>query len=136
MWGTPEQVSHLGASLGWGYPSISLDRSDNIHVVWPSYGQGLSNAWTNYWYRKKTASWLEPEYVTDQDVNDQWCASLLWANYPEIAGVKTNVLSDLQKLVWEDMSVAILFSETPVYPKLENIKVSNIANRLMAEKAI
>ena len=50
--------------------------------------------------------------------------------------MKTNVLPDLQKLVWEDMSVAILFSVTPAYPKVENINVSNIVNRLIAEKAI
>ncbi|MDD4985838.1 MAG: sialidase family protein [Dehalococcoidales bacterium] len=136
IWGTPEQVSHVGGSLGWGYPSISLDRSGNIHVVWLSYGQGLSEGWTNYWYRKKTGSWLAPLYITNQDINDQWCASLLWSNYPEIGGVKTNVLPDLQKLVWEDMSAAILFSETPVYPEPGKIQISNIANRLVAAGTI
>jgi hypothetical protein len=115
IWGTPEQVSQVGASLYGGYASIALDRSDNIHVIWPGYGQGLSDAWSNYWYRKKTGSWLAPKFITSQDINDQWGASLLWANYPEIGGVKTNVLPGLQKAIWEDMGVAILFSETPVY---------------------
>lgn len=137
IWGTPEQVSHAGAALYGGYASIALDRSDNIHVVWPGYGQGLSNDFPNYWYRKKkSGTWLAPLHITNQDLNDQWCASLLWANYPETGGVKTNVLPDLQKLVWEDMAVAILFSETPAYPELEKIKVSNIANRLVAARAI
>ena len=98
-----------------GYASIALDRSDNIHVIWPGYGQGLSDGWSNYWYRKKAGSWLAPKFITDQDVNDQWGASLLWANYPEVGGVKTNVLPGQQKAIWEDMGVAILFSETPVY---------------------
>ncbi|MDD4985492.1 MAG: sialidase family protein [Dehalococcoidales bacterium] len=137
MWGTPEQVSHVGAALYGGYCSIALDTSDNIHIVWPGYGQGLGNDFSNYWYRKKAGAWLVPMYITNQDLNDQWCASLLWASYPEIGGVKTNVLPDLQKLVWEDMSAAILFSETPTYPtERENIKVANIANRLMADGAI
>ena len=99
-------------------------------------GQGLSEGWTNYWYREKAASWLEPMYITNQDANDQWAASLLWARYPVIGGVKTNVLPDRQKVVWEDMSAAILFSETPVYPQVARIKGTNMSNRLVAVKAI
>ena len=34
------------------------------------------------------------------------------------------------------LAVAILFSETPAYLELEKIEVSNIANRLVAVKAI
>ena len=115
IWGTPEQVSHIGAALYGGYASIALDRNDNVHVIWPGYGQGLSNDFPNYWYRKKAGAWLAPKFITNQDINDQWAASLLWANYPEIGGVKTNVLPGLQKAIWEDMGASILFSETPVY---------------------
>jgi hypothetical protein len=136
IWGTPEQVSHVGASLGWGYPSIALDRNDRIHVVWPGYGQGLSEGWTNYWYRKKQGTWLEPMYITNQEENDLWGASLLWARYPEIGGVKTNVLPDRQKVVWEDMAVAILFSETPAYIEVAKMKGANIPNRLVAVRVI
>lgn len=137
IWGAPEQVSHVGASLYGGYHSIAIDRSDGIHVIWPGYGQGLSEDYPNYWYRKKKGMWLDPMTVTEQEENDLWGASLLWANYPEIGGVKTNVLPDLQKLVLEDMMVSILFSETPAYPELEpKIKWSNMANRLVTARSI
>ena len=114
IWGTPEQVSQVGGNPQ-GYPSIALDRSDNIHVIWSAYGSGLSNDYMNLWYRKKGGAWLVAKFITNQELNDEWAASLLWARYPEIGGVKTNVLPGLQKAIWEDMAASILFAETPVY---------------------
>jgi hypothetical protein len=136
-WQAEETVAHLNvANPGQDYPTIAIGVADVPHVVWPGYGQGLSEGWMNYWYRKKAASWLDPMYVTNQDVNDQWTASLLWARYPEVGGVKTNFLPDRQKVVWEDMSVAILSSETPAYAEVAGIKGANMANRLIASRVI
>jgi hypothetical protein len=114
IWNSPEQVSHEGGNPQ-GYPSIALDRSNNVQVVWSAYGSGLSNDFMNIWYRKKAGAWLGFKNLTDSEVNDQWAASLLWARYPEVGGVKTNVLPGLQKMVWEDMGASILFAETPAY---------------------
>ena len=112
IWGAPEQVSQMGGN-SQGYPSIALDRGDGIHVIWVAYGSGLSDDWMNLWYRKKAGAWLAPKPITEQDLNDEWGASLLWARYPEVGGVKTNVLPGLQKVIWEDMDAAVMFSETP-----------------------
>ena len=114
IWGTPEQVSQDGGSAQ-GYPSIALDRSDSIHVIWSAYGSGLSNDYMNIWYRKKSGSWLGFKNLTSSEINDQWGASLLWAGYPEVGGIKTNVLPGLQKAIWEDMGAFILHAQSPVY---------------------
>ncbi|MDD5082373.1 MAG: hypothetical protein PHU08_03270 [Dehalococcoidales bacterium] len=117
IWGNTEQVSQPDASL-YGYPSIALDRDNNIHVAWTGLGQGLSEDYGNLWYRKKSGvTWLEIKNITASESNDQQSVSLLWASYPEVGGIKSNVLPNYALMVWEAMGEAILFARSPEYAR-------------------
>ncbi len=108
-WITPEQVSPAAAA-GCGYASIAADRRNGIHVTWSMKGQNLDDTYTNIWYAKRNGSFSAIENITNEDTADQWAGALLWAVWPQVGGVRTNVLPNLQYLVWEFKATYVMFT--------------------------
>lgn len=84
-------------------PSIAIDKDDNIHVAWTGRGLGLPTDVYNIRYRKKTASWQPMVNITTETTGgwDCYYSCLLWAMWPEVNGVRTNIpSSDGVYLVW------------------------------------
>jgi len=84
-------------------PTIAIDSKNNIHVVWSGKDSG-SPTYYQIRYREYTTSWQPIQNLTSSSSNHQTSPSLMWANYPEIGGIKTNVLTDGYAFVWNDGS--------------------------------
>jgi len=82
-------------------PVIALDRKDHIHVVWSGQHSGSP---TDYQlrYREYTTSWQPIENVTSSASDNQTNPNSMWANYPAIDGVKSNIPEDGYSFVWMD----------------------------------
>ncbi len=95
----PELVPLPYRSINEGF-GVALDRSGNLHVFLT--GWDASNGGVIYRARKAGASWDTFEYLTAlggagiaNAVNNA-----LWANYPQIGGVKTNVPTARPLIAW------------------------------------
>ncbi len=66
-WQAAELVS--SAAVGtFPYSQIALDSSDDVHVVWMTYGVGTYPGESQTAYRKRESGvWQAPEYLTDVD---------------------------------------------------------------------
>jgi hypothetical protein len=96
-WDIVEAVASIATGgLQW-YPSITIDLSDNVHVVWTGPGWGINTTFDNIQYRKKTAGgWQAQVSITDV-AYDQYVQSftvgldglihVAWAGY----GYGTNI---------------------------------------------
>jgi len=83
------------------YPSIAIDSSDNVHVVWQGYGWGTNTDYYNIQYRKRTTSWQTQEGLTDSATNQKY-PNLIWALRPTVSGVKTNRPKTGYAFVWQN----------------------------------
>jgi len=95
VWQAPVQLTAMGGA-GWDQyqPSISVDLSDDIHIVWHGNGWGVNVIEYNLQYLKRTAGvWGAQEALTDRAF-DQYFPSLIWAFHPTVGGVKPNILDD------------------------------------------
>jgi len=82
-------------------PSIAIDKDNNIHVAWTGRGLGLPTDVFNIRYRKKTTSWQPMINITTETAWDSYYSCLLWAMWPEVDGVRTNIPSPNRvSLVW------------------------------------
>ncbi|RJQ10671.1 MAG: exo-alpha-sialidase, partial [Bacillota bacterium] len=64
---TEEAVT--SASANQAGPTIAIDSSDNVHVVWYGSSWGTNTAYENIQYRKRTTSWQTQEAVTDKNAH-------------------------------------------------------------------
>ncbi|MBA7712474.1 hypothetical protein ES703_121451 [subsurface metagenome] len=60
-WADPVRISDYAGMQSYSqrYPSIAVDGSDNLHVVWDGMATGFT-ADAQIWYAKYTDSWSEP----------------------------------------------------------------------------
>ena len=90
-------------------PVISIDGNDYLHVVW----QGKYSESPDYYqirHRRYTTSWQPLENLTSSIADNQSNPSLMWAPYPAVSGVKTNLPGDGYHCVWVgDTTVKYLF---------------------------
>jgi len=84
-------------------PSISVDRSDAVHVVWSS----LSGEAINIVHAQRGVSSWTSDLVTGLSESQQY-PSTLWALHPTVVGVKPNVLSTGYAFVWTAMEGGVL----------------------------
>jgi parallel beta-helix repeat protein len=98
----PIEILEGPTSYPQGYPSISVDGNDNLHVVW----EGKHSGSPNYYqirYRKYTASWSPVENLTSASVN-QTNPNLIWAWWPTEDNLRTNRPENGYAFVWNDGS--------------------------------
>jgi len=70
-WSTPIHISTLDimVEMGQGSPSIAIDSSDNLHVVWDGASSNYSGS--QVWYNKYNTSWAGPIRIsTYSGMND------------------------------------------------------------------
>jgi hypothetical protein len=79
VWTSIRQIQYCQKTTSWQalevvtsinnhqyYPSIAIDSSDNVHIVWfGANWPGVGSAFYNIQYRKRTTSWQTQEAVTD-----------------------------------------------------------------------
>ena len=81
--------------------NIAIDRQGHLHVVWS--GQSLASpTYLQIREREYDTSWQPIENLTSSATDDQIDPSVMWANYPEISGVKTSVPDNGFAFVWMD----------------------------------
>lgn len=90
--------------------SIAIDRNDNLHFVYtglPIVPPGLV---LNVLYRRRISGvWQAQVNITTDDTDTQEYPVILWATWPQIGGVRTNVPLYRQYFIWKSMSVAVMF---------------------------
>ena len=96
---TPELVPLPYRSTNQGF-GVALDRSGNLHIfltAWDSVNGGVI-----YRARKTGATWDTFEYLTVLGAAGiaNRLSNTLWANYPQVGGVKTNVAITKPLIVW------------------------------------
>ncbi|MGA8848313.1 MAG: peptidoglycan DD-metalloendopeptidase family protein [Dehalococcoidia bacterium] len=82
-------------------PVITIDSNSHIHVVWSGQHSG-SPTYYQLRYREYTTSWQPIENLTSSTSDNQTNPSLLWANYPIVGGVKSNIPKNGYSFVWMD----------------------------------
>jgi len=95
VWQAHVQLTNEGGS-GWDQyqPSIAIDTSDDVHIVFHGNGWGVNTLNYNLQYFKRTGGvWGAREALTDRAF-DQGYPSLIWAFHPTVGGVKPNVLDN------------------------------------------
>jgi hypothetical protein len=116
--------------------TIALDANDDVHVGWGGYGWGDHQWSTNLQYRKMTGStWSDREPLTNEAA-DFWGGSAIWANFPIIGGERANILPDSINLVTEKLGESVLFYKPDIAEEPGLIKGSNLAGRLITDRAI
>lgn len=95
VWGASEAITDIAADQNFfgslSYHSIALDVADDIHVVWSGKGWGANPLDRNVQYRCKSGGvWQAQEGLTDRNTH-QGSVSLIWAMFPLISGVRTNI---------------------------------------------
>lgn len=76
-------------------PSIAIDSSDYLHVIWDDDG--------NIRYRKYTSSWQDAETLVSD--TDSFSANFICSCYPEVDGVRSNIPKNGFAFVWNDGSM-------------------------------
>jgi len=89
-WATPVRISTYAGmeSYNQSYPSIAVDSSNYLHVVW----QGMATGYTDYtkvWYAKYTTSWATPTVL--QATGQNIFPNLRWSRYPTSNQVTTRL---------------------------------------------
>jgi len=62
------------------YPSIAVDASDHVHVLWNGKATGYMD-YDKLWRAKYVTSWGDPELLQDMDYELTY-ANLRWSRYP------------------------------------------------------
>ncbi len=94
IWQAPVQLTTMGGIGADQYqPSIAIDSSDNVHIVWYGSGWGIETGNYNLQHFKRTVGVWAQEALTDR-AWDQQFPSLLWAFHPLVGGVRPNILAD------------------------------------------
>jgi len=81
---------------------ISIDGSNTIHIVWCGKDANSPN-YFQMRYRKYSNGWSGVSYPTSASVNQQ-NPGLIWAWYPVVNGVHTNIPQNGYAFVWNDGS--------------------------------
>lgn len=89
---------------------IAIDKNDNLHFVysgWPFNPPGLP---INILYRRKVGGiWQDQVNITENPSDEQAYPVILWATWPQIAGIRTNIPLTQQRFIWKSKGVGILF---------------------------
>lgn len=100
-WQTQEAVTDTAGSFGQGErnPSVAIDASDNVHVVWYGEGWGTNTTINNIQYRERTSGgWQTQVGITDAAEIQQF-PLLIWARWPN-GWALTNRPNTGYALVW------------------------------------
>ena len=89
---------------------ISIDGSNTIHIVWCGKDANSPN-YFQMRYRKYSNGWSGVSYLTSASVNQQ-NPGLIWAWYPMINGVHTNIPQNGYAFVWNDGSTSRFYKSS------------------------
>lgn len=101
-WGSTEFIS-TESSASVSAPSIAIDASDNIHVVWPDEsnidGSGIDSDIVYKFWNSSNYSWSLTEVVSTESTEDCWSSTLttdhlgnvhvLWKDYTQFPDAKS-----------------------------------------------
>lgn len=116
VWGATENIATIARDQ-YDTLSISIELGDNIHVVWSGLGWGVNINWENLQYRERTAGGWDPQVaLTDAPINHEG-GSLIWANWPLVNGVRTNIPNTGFAIVYQpDVPNAIMLYTAVTWP--------------------
>lgn len=100
-WGAIESVTDSSTSKY--SPSMTITKDGTIHVIWTDDGL-VYPANEGVLHRAKTDSWQAVEAIADTG-DDYETPNALWANYPVVGGVHTNI-PDTLTAVWQKYDYA------------------------------
>ncbi len=93
-WQSQESVTSQGGAIQQFGASVEVDSYDDVYVAWHGLGWGTNTGNYNIQVSKRTGGtppWpATPTGVTDRAYDNRY-AQMIWGNYPEVGGVKTNV---------------------------------------------
>lgn len=116
-WEATEEVWHE-SGYRQSNPTIAIDSNDYLHVVWA----GKHLHFPDYYqlrYRKYTTGWSSVQNLTSASL-DQKNPNLIWAWWPSVEGIRTNVPKDGYAFIWQDNETIRFYKssdlawETPV----------------------
>ena len=95
VWQAIAQLTNVAAA---GYdqyqPSMAIDSSDSVHIVWYGNGWGVNTLKYNLQHLKRTAGvWEAREPLSDRAWG-QYYPSLIWAFHPTVGGQKPNIIDN------------------------------------------
>ncbi len=109
LWSAPTRVDDSDGVDRYSL-SIAIDRLDDIHVLWSGWPFGPPWLVINLAYRRTLAGvWQSSVFITSEADNEQLYGHLLWATFPIISGVHTNILQTQQDFIWKSMYTAVMF---------------------------
>lgn len=121
---TDDQISYSEKAVGWSAPikvddsdgvdnspcSIAVDRLDDIHIAWSGWPWVPPGLNTNIHHRKReSGAWLAVDVITTEP-SAQLIPCMLWATFPVIGGVHTNILQARQCFTWESFADSVWFA--------------------------
>ncbi len=92
-WDAMELVTDIPAPTEQTFPSIALDETDSIYVVWAGESWGDNPTWDNIKYRIKYPTGWQPFVSITDRAEDQGYPGLLWATFPLVGGERPNILA-------------------------------------------
>lgn len=88
-WQTKEAITD--SSQPQDFPTISIDKDDDVYVAWQGYGWGTNPTIRNIQVRKRLVGvWQASVGVTNRPL-DQAYPNLIWAIWPMVSGERTNI---------------------------------------------
>lgn len=82
VWGAVESLTDIDSHQH--YPTIEVDRSNNVHAIWPGLGWGVNPGSSNLQYNTKVVggAWGAQVGLTDAAFNNGPGSSAIWAIFP------------------------------------------------------
>jgi len=129
-WSTPTNLTTPSSTNTNTYPSISIDSGNKIHVLWfGSYNIGTSATTTQflqYRYSGNSGTTWGTAKVLDYGgitTTESVYPGTLWANFPNVSGVKTNIPTQGYAYVYGIETCYVVYARnttltwgTPNYP--------------------
>jgi len=118
VWQAIVQLTNVAAAGCDQYqPSIAIDSSDNIHIVWYGNGWGVNTFEYSLQHLKRTAGvWEAREPLSDRAWG-QMHPVLIWAFHPTIGGQKPNIVDNyLFVFIGCDLAVSQVEFYAPLAP--------------------
>jgi len=108
-WEATEEVWHE-SGYPQSNPTIAIDSNDYLHVVWAGKHPD-SPDYYQLRYRKYTTGWSPVQNLTSASEH-QRNPNLIWAWWPLVDGIRTNMPKDGYAFVWNDNTTIKFYNST------------------------
>lgn len=115
-WSPRERVDEADDTAIYGF-GIALDKKDDLHFVYSGFPFGPPWLPRQILYRRKVGGvWEGQINVTADPANTQEYPVILWATWPEIAGMRTNIPTNIERCIWQSDKIYFGSIGIPVPP--------------------